>query len=452
MSHDNSGDEGELLPSIEDAANRKPPARKAAISFILLTLFIDILGIGIIIPVLPELVKDFVASDFAVGDFESAEAREKAIGSVAAWYVGMIGAIYALMQFLCAPILGALSDRFGRRPIILGSLFGLGVDFLVQGFAPSVTWLFFGRVLAGMMGGSFSAANAYIADVSTPENRARNFGFVGMMFGLGFIFGPAIGGLCGGIHIRLPFFLSAALALINWLYGYFVLPESLPPEKRSSFTVAKANPFGTITRLRVYPIVAGMAISLLCLSLAQRGLENVWVLYTGHRYGWDEWTNGLVLGLVGITAAVVQGGLVRPIIARIGERKAIVLGTCISSISFLCYGLATSGWMILVIIVFGSLGGITGPSIQSIVAGQVDASEQGKVQGALASLVGLTNIIAPVAFTTGLFSYFTSEASVIELPGAPFLAGAVLNLAGMIVAILVFRRFPSEKQESGSVQ
>lgn len=412
--------------------------RKAAIPFILLTLFIDILGIGIIIPVLPELVKDFVSS----GDGSGLDSD--AIDSLAGWYVGMIGASYALMQFLFAPILGALSDRFGRRPIILGSLFGLGIDFLVQGFAPSIGWLFWGRLLAGIMGGSFSAANAYIADVSTPETRARNFGFVGMIFGLGFIFGPALGGLLGGIHLRLPFFVSAALALVNWLYGYFVLPESLPPHKRSSFTVGKANPFGTVGRLRAYPIIAGLTLSFLCFSLAQRGLENVWVLYTGHRFGWNEMTNGLVLGLVGITAAIVQGGLVRPVIARIGERKAILAGTAVSAVSFCCYGFASEGWMMLVIIVFGSLGGIAGPAIQSLVAGEVDSSEQGKIQGALSSLVGFTNIIAPAVFTTGLFSYFTSKEAIFYLPGAPFLAGSCLIVIGLVIAVMVFRRFPEK--------
>lgn len=420
-----------------------PKGRKAAMAFILITLFIDILGIGIVIPVLPELIKDFIEKSGETG------LSETDIDSIAGWYVGMIGASYALMQFLFAPILGALSDRYGRRPIILGSLFGLGIDFLIQGFAPSLGWLFFGRILAGVMGGSFSAANAYIADISNAENRARNFGYVGMMFGLGFIFGPAIGGLCGGIHIRLPFFLSAGLALINWCYGYFILPESLPKDKRSSFTLSKANPFGTVGRLRAYPIIAGLTISFLCFSLAQRGLENVWVLYTGHRFGWGEMQNGLVLGWVGIMAVVVQGGLVRPIISRLGERNAILIATGISGLTFVGYAFAYEGWMMIVIIFFGSLGGVAGPAIQSLVASEVDSSEQGKVQGALTSLVGFTNIIAPAVFTTGLFSYFTSEDAFAYIPGAPFLAGAVLFAVGFVAAIMVFRRFPA-KMDSAS--
>ena len=418
-----------------DESDRK---RQAAMPFILLTLFIDILGIGIVIPVLPELVKNFLLEDGVHPD---------KVTSVAGWYYGMIGASYAFMQFFCAPILGALSDRYGRRPIILGSLFGLGVDYVIQGFAPSIWWLFIGRSLAGVMGGSFSAANAYIADVSTPENRSRNFGLVGMVFGLGFIFGPTLGGLLGSVHLRLPFFVAAGLALANWLYGYFVLPESLPPGKRSTFTAGKANPFGTVSRLRAYPLVAALAVAFLLLQLAQRGLENVWVLFTGHQFGWDEWDNGLALGLVGICAAVVQGGLVGPIIRRIGERNAIKAGILIATLAFFSYGLATQGWVVLVTIVLGSLGGITGPAIQSLVAAEVDSSEQGKIQGALTSLVSLTNIIAPLFFTVGLFSYFTSSAAPIQVPGAPFLAGAVLNALAFVVAIVVFRRFPASSAE-----
>jgi len=420
-------------------------AGKAAISFILITLFIDILGIGIIIPVLPELVKSFILNDpeFVAG--KTAEELKAIVDSTAGWYIGWIGASYALMQFIFAPILGALSDRYGRRPVILGSLFALGVDFLVMGFAPSIAWLFLGRIFAGIMGGSFSAANAYIADISTPENRARNFGLVGMMFGLGFIFGPALGGLLGGIHIKLPFFVSAGLALVNWIYGFFVLPESLPAEKRSSFTLSKANPFGTIGRLQAYPLVAGLALVFLCLSFAQRGLENVWVLYTGFRFGWDEMTNGFALALVGITAAIVQGGLVRPLIARFGERRAIILGTTISIFGFLGYGLATHGWMIPIVIVVGSLGGITGPAIQSLVAAEVDSSDQGKVQGALTSLMSLTNIFAPVFFTTGLFSHFSSGNAIFPMPGASFIVGAVFILAGNLVARSLFRKYPREE-------
>lgn len=416
--------------------------REAAIAFILITLFIDILGIGIIVPVLPKLVIELVADDFLPTIAVSEEEANEQIVSRAGRYVGVIGASYALMQFLFAPILGALSDRFGRRPIILISLFGLGVDFLIQGFAPNIWWLFAGRILAGMMGANFTTANAYIADISTDETRARNFGFVGMMFGLGFTIGTPLGGLLGLVNLRLPFFFAAALALINWLYGYFVLPESLPPEKRTPLKLGHTNPFGTIRQLRVYPMVLGLAAVFVCKSLAQRGLENVWVLYTGYRYGWNELINGLTLGLVGLMAIVVQGGLVRPIVRRFGERRAVVCGTVIGTFAFLGYGLASQGWMIPIIIIFGSLSGISGPAIQSLVTGTVDERDQGKIQGALTSLTSLTNIAAPLLFNTLLFSYFISNKAPVRIPGAPFLVGSVLLAASIFVAIRVFRRFP----------
>jgi MFS transporter, DHA1 family, tetracycline resistance protein len=409
----------------------KRPPRKAAMVFILLTLFLDILGIGIIIPVLPELIKQFVGGST----------------SDAGRYVGTFGAAYSLMQFTFAPLLGALSDRFGRRPILLASLFGLGVDFLIQGFAPNLWWLLIGRVMAGMMGASITTANAYIADISTPETRARNFGLVGVMFGLGFICGPALGGLLGGYHLRLPFFVSAALALLNWLYGYFVLPESLPAEHRSEFSWRKANPFGSLKLLKQYPLVAGLAATFVCMSLAQRGLENVWVLYTGYRYGWNEQTNGLMLGLVGLMAMLVQGGLVRPIIKRLGERRTVMFGLSISALAFLGYGSATQGWMIPCVIIFGAFGGVTGPAIQSLVAGSVSPMDQGKTQGALTSLMSLTNIIAPLFFTAGLFSYFTSDAATISLPGAPFLVGSVLLVLAQVIVRRVFRRLPELPQQ-----
>ena len=384
-----------------NSSDRTP--RKAAIAFILFTLFIDILGIGIVIPVLPELVKELVdqpeanaAAVEGIVDPQSIafDADEGSVSSVsdsvvfsrAGRYVGVIGATYALMQFLCSPIMGALSDRFGRRPVLLVSLFGLGVDFLIQGFAPNIWWLFIGRTLAGVMGASLTTGNAYIADISTDETRARNFGLVGAMFGLGFTIGPALGGVLGDYSLRLPFFVAAGLALVNWLYGFFVLPESLAPENRTTFTLSGANPFRIIGRLKMYPMVAALATVLVLKSLAQRGLENVWVLYTGFKFDWDAGTNGLALGLVGVMAIVVQGGLVRPVIKRIGERKAVVYGTIVSAIAFACYGLASQPWMIPGIIMFGSLGGIAGPAIQSLVTGSVAETEQGKVQGALTGL------------------------------------------------------------------
>ena len=408
----------------------QPQKRQAAMIFILITLFLDVLGLGIIIPILPELIKEFVGGNNAL----------------AGRYFGIIAAAYALMQFLFAPILGSLSDRFGRRPIILISLFGLGIDYLIQGLAPSIGWLFVGRIIAGIMGASITTANAYIADISTPETRAQNFGLVGVAFGLGFIFGPALGGVLGGISIRLPFFVSAGLVFLNWLYGFFVLPESLGKDNRSAFSWRKANPISSIGALKAYPLVAGLGVAFLFVSLAQRGMENVWVLYTGFRFGWGEVTNGLTLALVGVMAVLVQGFLIRPAIKRFGERRAVLIGLGVSTISFLCYGLATQGWMMLIIIVFGSLSGIAGPAIQGLIAGSVTPSEQGKVQGALTSFISLTSIIAPLIFTTGIFGYFTSDISPISLPGAPFILGSGLFLIALFMVRRVFKRLPETTQ------
>jgi len=394
--------------------------------FILVTLFIDILGIGIIVPILPELIKELLGDD-----------------AQAAMYYGVIISTYATMQFLCAPILGALSDRYGRRPVILGSLFGLGIDYLIQGWAPSIGWLFLGRVVAGIMGSSITTANAYIADVSTPETRARNYGFVGAAFGLGFIFGPALGGLLGGISLRLPFFVAAGLALVNWLYGYFVLPESLAPGHRSTVSWRKMNPMASLRRLGTYPLVAGLAVAFLFAAMAQRGLENVWVLHTTFRYGWDMQTNGLTLGLVGLMAVLVQGLLIKPIVTRFGERRTVTLGLTASMLAFFAYGLASQGWMVPIIIVFGALAGIALPAIQGLVAGTVLPSEQGKIQGAFTSLTSLTAILSPLIFTSGLFSFFTSAAAPILLPGAPFFLGALLFLVSLVLLARLFRRLPA---------
>jgi DHA1 family tetracycline resistance protein-like MFS transporter len=408
--------------------------RQAGIIFIFVTMFIDILGLAIIIPILPELIGELLGRD----------------ASTTGRYLGVIVAVYALMQFLFAPVLGALSDRFGRRPIILISLFGFGIDYLIQGWAPSIGWLFLGRFVAGIMGASITTANAYIADVSTSETRARNFGFVGVAFGLGFTLGPALGGLLGAIHLRLPFFVAAALALINWLYGFFVLPESLAPEHRREVSWRAMNPLASLRRLQVYPLVAGLAVAVFFSSLAQRGMENVWVLHAGYRYGWDTQTNGLTLALVGVMAILAQGLLVRPTVARLGERRTVALGLSVSMLSFLGYGLASDGWMVLVIVVFGSLAGLAMPAMQGLVAGTVSPSEQGAIQGSLTSLTSLTSIFAPLLFTAGLFSFFTSEAAPFTLPGAPFLLGAVLFGVSLSVLLRLFRRIPAPSPQATS--
>lgn len=400
--------------------------RQASIIFIFITLVIDIIGLGIIIPILPELITEFAGGD----------------ESNAGLYYGVFTAIYALMQFLFAPVLGALSDKFGRRPVILLSLLGLGIDYIILALAPDLWWLLIGRIIAGIMGASFTTANAYIADISTPENRAQNFGLVGVAFGLGFTFGPVLGGFLGTYGLRIPFWVAAALVFLNLIYGYFVLPESLKPENRSDFKWSKINPISSIFDLRKYPYIGNISGALFFIYFAERGLQNVWVLYTGYRYGWSIQTIGLTLGLVGIMAIIVQGFLIRIIIPRLGERRSILLGLSLSIFSYLAYGLATEGWMIYIIIVIGALAGISGPALQGLVTGNVPPTDQGKVQGALTSLNSITNILSPIIYTSLLFSFFTSDRVPLELPGIPFILGAVSFAFSLWLMQRVFRTMP----------
>ena len=401
---------------------RRP--RQASVFFILVTIFLDILGIGLIIPVLPALV-----GEFTVGDTQTA------------YLYGVLVSVYALMQFLFAPVFGALSDRFGRRPIVLSSLLGYGLDYLLLAVAPSLAWLVVARVVSGIMGANITTANAYIADVSTDETRGRNFGFIGAAFGLGFVFGPALGGLLGDVNLRLPFYAAAGLVLVNFLYGLFVLPESLPKEKRRAFNIRQANPIGGLGQLGKYPVVAGMAFAFVFFNLAQLGLQTVWVLYTGYRFGWDAFENGLTLALVGVMTALVQVGLTQRVIRRFGERRTILMGLTVSCVSFLLYGLSSQPWMMLATIVVGSLGGVAFPAIQSFIAGQVRPEEQGATQGALTSLQSLASIVGPVA-STAVFGYFTSADAPFALPGATFLAGAVLILITLVMVSRLFSRYP----------
>ncbi len=399
--------------------------RKAGVKFIFITLLLDVLGIGIIIPVLPQLVTEMTGGS----------------ASEAASYYGVLAAVYSLMQFLCAPLIGALSDRYGRRRVILLALFAFGVDYLVMGFAPTLWWLFAARVVSGFTGATITAANAYIADISTKETRAQNFGLVGAAFGLGFILGPALGGLLGEVWLRLPFFAAAFVTLLNAAYGFFVLPESLPEENRRPFSWARANPIGGLYALKAYPAVLGLAFAFLFFSLAQRGLETVWVLYTNYRYGWGELENGLALTVVGLAAAVVQGGLIRRIMPVLGERRAVVFGFLIAIVSFCFYGAATQGWMVIATILFGALGGIAGPAIQGMVAGAVPGNEQGSVQGALTSLMSLTAVFAPL-ISTQLFAHFSGEDAIAELPGVSFFAGAGFMALALLVVLATLRRHP----------
>lgn len=392
--------------------------RKAATSFILITVLLDMIGIGLVIPVLPKLVTTMYGGDISDGSY------------IFGWFV----ASYALMQFIFSPILGNLSDKFGRRPIILTSLLGAGLDYLLMAFAPNLVWLFVGRVLSGITGANISAANAYIADVSAPEDRAKNFGMIGACFGVGFIIGPALGGLLGTYGLRLPFIVAACLNLLNWLYGFFVLPESLSPENRRPFNFKRANPFASLSQLGKYPVVLGLTATIALERLAHDTLPATWVLYTTYRFNWTERDNGLSLALVGIVYALVQGGLTGRIVARIGERKAIIFGLLIGSLTFLAYGLSTQSWMLYVAIIFGSIGGIAGPAMQSIITKMVSASEQGAVQGIIASIQSVVAILGPL-LATNLFGYFTSTAAPLKLPGAAFLAASALVAIAALMAV-----------------
>jgi MFS transporter, DHA1 family, tetracycline resistance protein len=392
--------------------------RQPALGFIFFTLFLDILGIGLIIPILPKLVTDFVGGT----------------ASDASSTVGWLGALYAMMQFLFSPMLGSLSDKFGRRAVILTSLLGSGLDYLLLAFAPTLPWFFVGRVIAGITGASLTAASAYIADVSPPEKRAQNFGLIG----------PALGGLLGGVGLRIPFLVAAGLTLVNWLYGFFVLPESLPPENRREFSWARANPIGALGALAKYPVVLSLSASIFFTGLAQFTLQSTWVLYTDFRYGWDVRQVGISLALVGVTAAIVQGGLVRQIVPRLGERRSVIFGITTSLIAFILYGLATQGWMIYAILIGAAIGGIGGPALQALISQGVPADEQGAVQGSLSSLQSLAAIIAPLAGTY-LFGYFTSARAPVLIPGAAFFLAAICTAIGLGLAVRTFTKYPERR-------
>ena len=395
--------------------NRTAPA----LVFIFITLLIDVTGLGIIIPVFPKLIEQLIHGN---------------ISQAASWG-GWLSFSYAAMQFLFSPVLGGLSDRFGRRPVLLFSLFGFGIDYIFQGFAPTIEWLFVGRLIAGITGASFTTATAYIADISTPEKRAQNFGLVGAAFGVGFILGPAVGGFLGQYGPRVPFFVAAGLTMINFLYGFFILPESLATENRRPFNWKRANPIGSLMRLGKYPVILGLVASLVLIYIAGFSVQGTWTFYTMEKFKWDEKTVGLSLATIGLSFAVVQGGLSRILIPKLGQQRSVYVGMMFSAIGFALFGFANQSWMMFAFMVVYALGGIAGPSIQGIISNQVPANEQGELQGALTSLTSTTSIFGPLIMTN-LFSYFTSPTAPIYLPGAPFFLSSVLII---ISATLVGR-------------
>ncbi|MBC3785362.1 TCR/Tet family MFS transporter [Spirosoma utsteinense] len=397
--------------------------RGPALVFIFITLLIDVTGLGIIIPVFPKLIEQLIDGDL----------------SQAASWGGWLSFAYALMQFVFSPILGGLSDRFGRRPVLLFSLFGFGVDYILQGFAPTIGWLFLGRLLAGVTGASFTTANAYIADISTPEKRAQNFGLVGAAFGVGFILGPAMGGYLGQYGPRVPFFVAAGLTMINFMYGFFILPESLAPENRRPFNWRRANPVGSLLNLGRYPVILGLVASLVLIYIAGFAVQGTWTFYTMEKFKWDEKTVGWSLAAIGLAFAIVQGGLSRIIIPKLGQQRSVYVGLLFSALGFALFAFATQSWMMFAFMGVYALGGIAGPSVQGIISGQVPANEQGEVQGALTSLTSTTSIIGPLIMTN-LFAFFTAANAPVYFPGAPYLLGAVLTLISAILAWRGFRR------------
>jgi len=392
--------------------------RKAAIGFIFITLLIDVTGLGLIIPVMPKLIEDLLqTSDI----------------SKASRYGGWLTFAYAFVQFLFAPVLGNLSDKYGRRPVLLFSLLGFGIDYLFLSFAPTIGWLFIGRVIAGITGASFTTASAYIADISTPENRAQNFGMIGAAFGLGFILGPMIGGLLGELGARVPFFVAAGLALLNCAYGYFVLPESLSKENRRNFEWRRANPVGSLLQLKKYPAVAGLIISMILIYIAGHAVQSNWSFFNIERFGWSPKMIGISLGIVGLLVGGVQGGLVRVINPRIGNEKSVYVGLGLYALGLVLFAFATEGWMMFVFLIPYCLGGIAGPALQSIISGHVPPNEQGELQGALTSLMSATSIIGP-PLMTNLFAYFTHKEAPVYFPGAAFFLGALLMIASTYYA------------------
>lgn len=401
----------------------KKSKKQAAVGFIFITMLIDIIGWGIIIPVIPSLIKELIHSDI----------------SEAAKYGGWLTFSYAITQFIFAPIVGNLSDKFGRRPILLVSLFAFSLDYMLLAFAPTITWLFVGRILAGITGASITTASAYIADISTSENRAKNFGLIGAAFGLGFIIGPVIGGLLGQYGPRVPFYAAAILCMLNFLYGYFILPESLEKENRRNFEWKRANPIGAFLHLKKYPNLIGLIIAIFILYVGSHAVQSNWSFYTMYRFNWDERMVGISLGIIGLLVGLVQGVLIRWINPKIGNVKSIYLGLLLYTIGMFLFAFATESWMIFLFLIPYCLGGIAGPALQAVVSENVKPSEQGEIQGTLASLMSASAIIGPPMMAS-VFYFFTHEDAPFKFPGAPFVLGGILMLISTVLAYRTLRK------------
>ncbi len=393
-------------------------ASRASLVFIFVTVALDVLAIGLIVPVLPALVKEFSGGDT----------------SRAAIWFGLMSSTWALMQFVFSPLLGALSDRYGRRPVLLFSNFGLGLDYILMALAPTLAWLFVGRILSGIAAATFSTASAYIADITPKEQRAAAFGLIGASFGIGFVLGPAVGGLLGAIDPRYPFWLAAALSLANWLYGYFVLPESLAPEHRAPFLFKTANPIGAIQLLRSDAELTRLSVVLFLYQLAHAVLPAVFVLFAGYRFNWSTWEVGLVLAGVGVCSAIVQGLLIRPVMTRFGARTTLLIGLVAGVQGLLAQGLITNPWLYCAGIPLFTLWGFITPAAQQLMTARLGPDTQGQLQGALASTMSIANLIGPLVFSQ-VFAWAAASNAAPSFAGAPFVLAALLLAAATLLAL-----------------
>jgi DHA1 family tetracycline resistance protein-like MFS transporter len=393
-----------------------PAPSRAAFAFIFVTVFLDMMALGIVIPVLPKLIKAFMGGDTAA----------------AAHVVGYFGFFWALMQFVFQPVLGGLSDRFGRRPVVIASNLGLGLDYILMALSPNLWFLFVGRLISGITAATYSTAAAYIADVTPPEKRAARYGMLGAALGLGFVIGPAVGGILGEIDLKMPFWGAAALSLINGAYGFFVLPESLAKERRAPFSLKQANPLGSLKFLASNPMLARLALASFLQRFAHGSLPSMFVLYADYRYGWDAGTVGWVLAGVGVAQMIVSGGLVRPAITRLGERGTMMLGLVCGMVGFALYGWAPNGTVFLVALPLVALWGLANPAIQSLATQRVGPREQGQLQGAQSSLVSVADMLGPLAYSQ-VFAIGIAHVGLIHLPGAPYYLAAMLVVGAMTV-------------------
>jgi DHA1 family tetracycline resistance protein-like MFS transporter len=407
---------------------------KHAFAFIFITVLIDMIGFGLIIPVMPSLLHELTGL----------EANDSAV--LGAWLM----ASYAAMQFVFAPIVGGLSDRFGRKPVLLAALGGFTLDYLVMGFAPVFWLLLVGRILAGLFGASYSTANAYIADITPAKERAGRFGMIGAAFGIGFIVGPAIGGFLGdAFGPRAPFFAAAALCGANFVYGLLILPESLSPENRRRFDLGRANPLGSLWHMRVHPAALILMASVFLMLLGHAVYPAIWSYYSTFKFGWSDGDIGLSLMAVGITTALVQGGLTRILVPKLGEWRAITLSLIIGSVAYLAYGLATEGWMVYVIIGFGAIGGIGQPALQGVMSRIVPPNAQGELQGAMTSLQSLSMVLGPLTMSR-VFNHFSQDGAAITFIGAPFAMAAVLTMVALVIALGARKHDPGSEAEARS--